>query len=270
MVRQDFTDYEVIIVDGGSTDGTLSLVSGYKIKLVKQNRRGFCNALNLGVKNASGEIIAFTDDDGVAHQNWLSSIVHTYEASNADVKAVGGLYVQNEQIGDYATMKWLQKNKFLKFFNKIITIIVYDNDIERIGHVYSSGATIGQEVNISRGQTVEVDFLGGCNMSFKKEVFEEMGLFDENLIEKGQFNEADLCLRFRKYHYKLLFNPEARVEHLKCEVGDSPRVHVRNFLYFYFKNLSPKKASAFLRFFVYLMFLSFCLEAGRFNLRGLR
>ena len=158
----------------------------------------------------------------------------------------------------------------LKFFTKIVTIIAYDNNIEQIGHVYTSGATIGQEINLGSEEIVEVDFLGGCNMSFKREVFKEMGLFDENLIGKGQFNEADLCLRFKKHGYKLLFNPKAKVEHLKSEGGGSSRIHIRNFLYFYFKNLGPKKISAFLKFSVYLLFLSICLEAGRFNLRGLK
>ncbi len=275
IIRQDFTDYEVIVVDGGSTDGTLSLISGYKVRLVKQDHRGFCNALNLGVKNASGEIIAFTDDDGIVNQHWLSSIIHTYEVSSDDVKAVGGLYVnQNEQLGDYATIKWLESSKFLKIFTKIFLLIVYNNDIEQVGHVYSSGATIGHDVDLTAGKTIEIDYLGGCNMSFKRAVFKEIGLFDENLIGQGQYNEVDLCLRIKKHGGKILFNPKIRVQHLKqARIQQQKRNflsddQIRNFLYFYFKNLKSKKVSNLIKFSVYFTYLSVCVEAERFHLKS--
>lgn len=277
IVRQDFTDYEVIVVDGGSTDGTLSLISGYKVELVRQDRRGFCNALNLGVKKASGAIIAFTDDDGIPNQHWLSSINHTYEVSSDDVKGVGGLYInQNEKLGDYATIKWLKSSKFLKIFAKLFLLIIYGNDTEQVGHVYSSGATIGHDFDLTDGKSIETDYLGGCNMSFKREVFEEIGLFDENLVGQGQYNEVDLCLRTKKYGYKILFNPKIRVQHQKeTRINQQKRNwnflsddQIKNFLYFYFKNLKSEKVSDFLKFSFYFTYLSVCVEAERLHLKS--
>lgn len=82
--------YEVIVVDNISTDKTLMVLQkfGKKIKIFKEQKRGSYHARNTGVKNAVGEIVAFTDSDCTADRNWLLYISQSFKFRQ--VKLVGG------------------------------------------------------------------------------------------------------------------------------------------------------------------------------------
>lgn len=76
--------FEIIVVDDGSTDGTHSLIKTLQKKnpnlyLFGQSRGGTSRARNLGIKNARGEIIAFTDDDCLSHKDWLEQLDNAFE-----------------------------------------------------------------------------------------------------------------------------------------------------------------------------------------------
>lgn len=73
-------DYEVIVVDNASTDNTHEVVMMYKsefrerLKYVLEIERGKSSAMNRGVKEASGEMVAVIDDDCIASENWVNLI----------------------------------------------------------------------------------------------------------------------------------------------------------------------------------------------------
>lgn len=75
LARQERQPDEVIVVDNTSTDNTKEIVLSFRnklnIKYIYEKRRGIPYARNTGVKNATKDIIAFTDDDCVADRNWL-------------------------------------------------------------------------------------------------------------------------------------------------------------------------------------------------------
>jgi len=75
LTQQTRPPEEVIIVDNNSSDNTKEIVANFidklNIKYVLEKRRGIPVARNTGVKNSSGDIIVFTDDDCIAEKEWL-------------------------------------------------------------------------------------------------------------------------------------------------------------------------------------------------------
>jgi glycosyltransferase involved in cell wall biosynthesis len=68
--------YEVIIVDGGSTDGTEELIKEFpNIRFITEKEHGLAYARNKGVELARGSIIAYTDDDCMVDKFWLRNLV---------------------------------------------------------------------------------------------------------------------------------------------------------------------------------------------------
>jgi len=81
--------FEVVVVDGGSCDKTLEIIMEFPVKVLTTKKKGAAAARNLGIKNAKGKIICFTDSDCVVPKNWLSKI-HRFFANNKNADGVGG------------------------------------------------------------------------------------------------------------------------------------------------------------------------------------
>ena len=87
-------DWEVIVVDNGSTDGTVDVLerfakrSGLPAIVVQEPRAGLGRARNAGLARAQGDIIAFTDDDCYVHEDWLRQIAAVF--AREDIGYLGG------------------------------------------------------------------------------------------------------------------------------------------------------------------------------------
>lgn len=90
LARQTFENFEVIVVNGPSTDDTESVLERYaaKIRIGRCAERKVGAPRNIGVELAAGDIIAFIDDDAVARASWLETLVSGYR--DRSVGAVGG------------------------------------------------------------------------------------------------------------------------------------------------------------------------------------
>src|SRR6202040_4137106 len=85
----NYPDCEVIVVNDGSRDRTLSIAEGYGFcRIINQSNHGLSVARNVGAEAATGEIVAYTDSDCVADPDWLSYLVAKMETSN--LAACGG------------------------------------------------------------------------------------------------------------------------------------------------------------------------------------
>ena len=91
----DYSNYEIIIVDDGSTDNTQEMCESYpSIKYVKLTNGGPSRARNKGIELASGEFVAFTDGDCIVNPNWLTELSKGFIESK--VAGVGGDQISPE------------------------------------------------------------------------------------------------------------------------------------------------------------------------------
>ncbi len=82
------SDYEVILVDGWSTDDTIAIANAYPVRILNDDKRGIGSARNIGVKEAKGEIVAFTDGDCIPDAAWLEHLLEPF--SDEKVGGAGG------------------------------------------------------------------------------------------------------------------------------------------------------------------------------------
>lgn len=88
--KQNYLDYEVLMIDDGSTDNSKNICKKYqlndkKFRLIEKENGGSASARNLGLLNAQGDYIAFVDADDYIEYNYLSKLYHLIKKYNADI-----------------------------------------------------------------------------------------------------------------------------------------------------------------------------------------
>ena len=185
LLAQDFPkdDYEIIVVDNNSTDKTAETIKRYHVKYLFEEKIGASFARNTGIKNSSGEIVAFTDSDCIADRKWLREIVKGFKKDNA--ACVGG------EILGYTPAKTAVE----QFLNTIDYLSQHKRFNER-GE---------QEEN---GEFPVYSPTG--NVAYKRDILVEVEMFDTN-INSGE--DTDLSWRVQWAGYKIIFERKALIWH---------------------------------------------------------
>ena len=178
----DYPDTEIILVDDGSTDTTAAIAHGAGVRILHANGRGPSYARNLGVREGSHAIVAFTDADCVVPRHWLKTLVDALRSSGAG--AAGGP----------------QRNVFPADAASEAA------DLDAFFALASVVAEYTRRDDVAR----DVDHNASCNVAYVKHVFDEAGGFAEGLFP-GE--DVDLDLRVRRLGYRCRYVPEAWVEH---------------------------------------------------------
>lgn len=272
LSTQIYKNFEVVIIDGGSTDETTELARQYNDKLsiifVRQKRKGLVNAANEGWESSGGEIVVRTDDDIVASQEWVQEIVNTFHSSDS-IGGVTGPTITPEKLKQFRDLFFFQRkmkegNIFWKFVGKIYFNYFLEGKPFAVGKFFKSGAfSVGSNYTscLNLKEPIEVDHHEACNMAVKRNLLEKIGGFDRIFRGVGDYNEPDVSFKIKKLGYKIIFNPKARVEHLPSKSGVySARAisywRILNFINFYFRHIRPNSLNKFVRFSSYLLFLN--------------
>lgn len=90
LKMQNFTDFEIIVVDNNSTDDTSKIARDFGVRVVKETVQGMIPSREKGFSEAKSEIIARTDADAILPPNWLSKIYHYFQLYPRMVALTGG------------------------------------------------------------------------------------------------------------------------------------------------------------------------------------
>lgn len=183
VLKQTYTNWELLLIDDGSTDSSPQLCKEYvlkdkRIKYFHKQNGGQASARNLGIKNASGEYITFLDSDDLYSDDKLEQHLIDLKENPADFYYGAGYKLfENKQDNKIETYNWFYgKYTGTKFFK-----ILY--------HSCS--------VNIN-------------SVLVKKSLFDSVGLFDENPILRGT-EDLDLWLRIALNINTIYGNPKPKV-----------------------------------------------------------
>jgi GT2 family glycosyltransferase len=174
LMRLEYPNYEVIVVDDGSTDDAGEIASARGARVIQTPNRGLSAARNTGIEASHGEIIAFCDDDCRPDRDWLGYLVSTFESG--DYVGVGGPNVPPP--------------------GPVVA--------ESIGHAPGGPAHVLSSPTVA-------EHLPGCNMAFRRSVLDRVGGFDPQFRVAG--DDVDLCWRIQDAGGTLGFSPGALVWH---------------------------------------------------------
>ncbi|MGH9468886.1 MAG: glycosyltransferase [Terriglobia bacterium] len=181
--------WEILVVDNNSTDSTREVVeqfaaaSGLNVLYLFEKRQGKSYALNTGIREARGGIIAFADDDVTFDRNWLVSLKQALDGWGCI--GVGGKIIP---VWSHAAPPWLQMD-----------------GQQAVGHF-----DIGEKPR-------EINFAHGANGAFKRESFEKYGLFQVETgpdgKARGGYEDDEFGARLNRHGEKIMYAPAAVVYH---------------------------------------------------------
>jgi len=175
LTELEYPDFEVIFVNDGSNDATGNIVSEYGFRVITVENGGLSCARNIGMDAATGDIVAYTDDDTRPDPHWLTYLAATF--MNTEYAGVGGPNIA--PTGD--------------------------------GFIADCVASApGGPVHVLQSDQ-EAEHIPGCNMAFWRDCLQEIGGFDEQFRAAG--DDVDLCWRIQERGWKLGFSPAAMVWH---------------------------------------------------------
>jgi GT2 family glycosyltransferase len=216
---QTFLDYEVLVVDNGSTDASMEYFEErwkhFKALRLDENM-GFARGNNNGAQHASGRWLAFLNNDAFPEPEWLANLVNAAD-----------------------------KHGRYSFVSSLMIEADNPNLIQDSGDIYHiSGLAWPRDNNHSLKQALlescEVFSASAAAALYEREAFLEAGGFSEHF--SSHFEDVDLGFRLRLRGYRCLFAPDAVVHHLgSASYGrESDRTVYqvqRNLVWCYFVNM---------------------------------
>jgi len=236
-------DYEIIVVDNASNDGSVEMLKKEfpEVKLIcNRENLGFARANNQGIKIAEGRNILFLNPDTWVLNNAISKMVNFIER-HKDIGVVGSKLYKNEK---------REYHPSIRKFTKPIYIFLSFLPLAKLF------LSIYNKYFLNKNRIKIVDWLSGAALLVKRELLDKIGFFDENFFMYSE--EEDLCYRAYKSGYKICYFPEAEIIHFKGKSTESRRIESCRYfweskLYFFQKYSHPYEIQLFKIYFTWLL-----------------
>lgn len=193
VLNQTYQNFEIIVVDDGSTDNTEEVVKNFNNKVIryirhKENRGGGA-ARNTGIKEAEGNYIAFLDDDDEWLPEKLEKQISFFDDKSSELGVVYTGLIRVDETGEYIVKQYIRVP-----------------DI----HVPEKRRWIYEDLLLK-------DYVGTIStVLVKKECFEKIGLFDESL---PSCQDWDICIRIAKmYQFDFIESPLIKYYRHACRI----------------------------------------------------
>jgi glycosyltransferase involved in cell wall biosynthesis len=177
--------WELIIVDNNSSDNTKEVMDSFidksslHVKYVIERNQGVSHARNMGIQEANGDIIAFTDDDCIVDRYWITSILKEFH-SDESIAGIGGRVLLYNKMDRPISIRVHAERTILPSTDRILKLMI------------------------------------GCNMAFARPVFDEVGIFDTDFGVGSRFassEDLDFLYRVYKKGLKIVYSPDILVYH---------------------------------------------------------
>jgi glycosyltransferase involved in cell wall biosynthesis len=214
LKKQDFEDFEIIVVDNNSKDKTKEVAKNFNVILVSEKKQGVAFARNKGAKLARGEILAFTDADTILPKDWLSRIFEEFEKDKDLIAFGGSCEFYSGPLCAKLASKFLLKPFLIldKFFSQGFNLMGCNMAIKKSAFFEISGFN----ENLKMNEDVEISYklrkIGKVKFDFNFKVKTSGRRFSKGLIF-GILNYAPTTLCrwfFKKFDKFQLFYPQRR------------------------------------------------------------
>lgn len=188
LQKQDYENYETIIVDNNSSDNSLKVLKKLKSITIIESKKnlGFAGGNNLGFTKAKGEYIFLLNSDAKLEKNTLDKLVKS---------------LQQDELFAAVQPKFLYENKTINSIGAYFT---------NTGFLYYPG--YGKKNTIPKYDKSQNIFSGyGAGLLIRSEVINKIGLFDDDFFM--YFEETDLCMRIWLSGWKIFYNADATIHH---------------------------------------------------------
>jgi GT2 family glycosyltransferase len=234
-------EYEVIVSDNGSTDGSVEKIrEHFPTVHVVENRAnlGFAKGNNAGIRSAQGEYVLILNPDTIVHEGSLDRWIRF--ADRHPASGAFGCRVQNPD-GSYQE----SARPFPSVRGAWIAAL-YLRPLGRLSSALRSDRYEGWKGDTER----VVDWQSGCCVLFRNEVLHQLGGFDERFFYHCE--EVDLCRRVWEAGYSILYTPEVSITHLGGQsVGRFPLRFAlesnRNCYRYFYKHFGAKGVTEYRR-----------------------
>jgi len=212
--KTSYKNYEITVVDNGSTDGSQSVIKRFKnVKLIEnKSNLGFPKAANIGIKNSKGNYFVLLNNDmEIVNSDWLENLL-SVAMSDRRVGIVGP--------------KLIFPSGKIQFAGGFVS-----------DHVIIRGRNKDKD---QCNDIVDVDYSTGL---ITRELVDKIGLFDED-YSPGYFEDTDFCFRARFSGFRIMLTPKSIIIHKESEtMKEFPRDYMylvwrRNELKFFLTNIS--------------------------------